>query len=236
MEPQDRLQESLDALLSSPPTSRARLSLPEREREELEPLLEVANDLAAIGLTLPAPTFADDLETRLLARAGYERVETVQRHDAVENAPTLPSIITLHPSNHRPRRAGRRPQRVSWKVWTSIAAGILLALMITTFTVTANASPGSALYGVRRWQEDARTNLTNSDAERTKLHLQYATEALDALDAAVAQHAFSAYSEALGRFTDEVRQAQDALGPVRAGSGPRHHQRQSRCSARPWAA
>ena len=108
---------------------------------------------------------------------------------------------------------------LSWKVWTSLAAAILLALTVTTFTVAANASPGSAFYGVRRWQEDARTNLTNSDAERAKLHLQYATDALDALDAAVAQHACRARTdEALGRFTDEVRQAQDALAPVPAGA------------------
>ncbi len=120
-------------------------------------------------------------------------------------------------AEHRARRAV--PVRASWRVWTSLAAIILLALTITTFTVAANASPGSALYGVRRWQEDARTNLTNSDAERAKLHVQYATDALDALDAAVAQHASAnIYDEALGRFSDELRQANDALAQVPAGS------------------
>jgi hypothetical protein len=89
---------------------------------------------------------------------------------------------------------------------------------VTTFALAASARPGSALYGVRRWQEDVRTNLVNSDAERAQLHLQYATDALDALDAAVVQHDANAYSEALGRFTDELHQANDALAQVPAGS------------------
>ena len=118
METQDRLQDGLDALLSSHPSARQRWPLSESERDELEPLLEVANELAAVGLMLPAPAFADDLEARLLARAGYERVETVQSLDAVEDAPTLPSIIALDPpgnaSGHRARRTApdwRAPAR-----------------------------------------------------------------------------------------------------------------------------
>jgi hypothetical protein len=171
---------------------------------------------------LPAPTFADDLEARLLARAGYERVETVQSQDALAHAPTLPMLMALdspeNPSGQRVRRIAHGSQRVSWRVWTSLAAVILLALTITTFTVAANASPGSPFYGVRRWQEDARTNLAMSDADRAKLHIQYATDALEALDAAVAQHAgTSVYNEALGRFTDELRQANDALALVPTG-------------------
>ncbi len=169
---------------------------------------------------LPSPAFADDLEARLLAaRGNMSAWKPCRANDEMENAPTLPSIIAAYPgrtvAGHILPDMRRMPHGRSGPRWRRPSS---LALTVTTFTVAANASPGSAFYGVRRWQEDARTNLTNSDAERTKLHLQYATEALDALDAAVAQHAFSAYSEALGRFTDEVRQAQDALGPVPAGA------------------
>jgi hypothetical protein len=89
---------------------------------------------------------------------------------------------------------------------------------VTTFAIAAYASPGSALYGVRRWREDAGANLANSDAERAQLHLQYATDALDALDAAVAQRDATAYSEALGRFTDELRKASDTLAHVPSGA------------------
>jgi hypothetical protein len=132
----------------------------------------------------------------------------------VSNAPTIPALTVPD----RPGRTVRRARRAPWRVWTALAAVLLLTLTVTTFAVAANASPGSALYGVRRWQEDARTNLAGSDAERAKLHIQYATDALDALDAAVTQHASAnVYSEALGRFTDEFRQANDALAQVPAG-------------------
>ena len=69
MEPQDRLQDRLDALLSSRPSARRRWSLPESQRDELEPLLDLADDLALVRNVLPTPAFADDLEARLLARA-----------------------------------------------------------------------------------------------------------------------------------------------------------------------
>ena len=213
MEPQDRL----DALLSSPPSARQRWSLPEGQHEELEPLLDLADDLALVRRMLPASAFADDLEMRLLARAGYQHMEPALHHDDVEDAPTVPSISALESS--RPTALKRVSTRPSWRVWTSLAAALLLLVSVATFTLAAYASPGSALYGVRRWQEDARTNLTNSDAERAKLHLQYATDALNALDAAVARQASAnVYNEALGRFSDELRQAQDALSLLSAGS------------------
>jgi hypothetical protein len=218
MEPQDRL----DALLSSRSSTRRRWSLPASQREELEPLLDLADDLALVGNAFPAPGFANDLEARLCARASRQAIGVVDEEDSAEyadNAPTIPALaIPGRPSRRRLRPASHAP-RVSWKIWTSLAAAILLALTVTTFTVAVNASPGSALYAVRRWQEDARTNLANSDADRARLHVQYATDALDALDAAVAQHAdANVYDEALGRFTDEMSQAAAALAQVPSGS------------------
>ena len=225
MEPQDRLQDRLDALLSSQPSARRRWSLPESQREELEPLLDLADDLALVRNVLPTPAFADDLEARLLARTRSHAagaVDFLDEEDAtidVDNAPTVPALAIPDRRSQRAVRPTGRTPRVSWKVWTSLAAAILLALTVTTFTVAANAGPGSAFYAVRRWQEDARTNLANSDAERTNLHIQYATDALDALDAAVAQYASAnVYNEALGRFTDEVSQAAAALAQVPPGS------------------
>jgi hypothetical protein len=186
-------------------------------------LLDLADDLALVRNVLPAPAFADDLEARLLARARRHSagVVSILEDDTLDvgYTPTIPMLAIPDRSSRRVPRSTSRTPRVSWKVWTSLAAAILLALTITTFTVAANASPGSALYGVRRWQEDARTNLANSDADRAKLHIQYATDALDALDAAAAQHADThIYEEALGRFTDELSQANDALAQVPAGS------------------
>jgi hypothetical protein len=240
MEAQDRL----DALLSSRRSSRRRWTLPQSQREELEPLLDLADELAVVRNVLPAPSFADGLETRLLARAsrqaagaleyapGSPLADTIppagngsaRDEDDEDYAPTAPvAVISSRGRQSAPRRTSRgRRWRGSWRVWSSLAAAIFLVVSIAsivTLSVAANAGPGSALYSVRRWQEDARTNLANSDAERAQLHLQYATDALDALDAAVAQHApASVYGEALSRFTDEMRQAADALAQVPAGT------------------
>jgi hypothetical protein len=192
-------------------------------------LLDLADDLALVRNVLPAPSFAADLEARLLARTRRQATGAVGvlagEDDAadvdmdVDYAPTIPALAIPDRPRRRASRPSRDIQRISWRVWTSLAAVILLALAITTFTVAANASPGSALYGMRRWQEDARTNLAMSDADRAKLHLQYATDALDALDDAIAQHAgTNMYDEALGRFTDELRQANDALAQVPPGT------------------
>jgi hypothetical protein len=225
MERHERLQERLDALLSARPSARRQWSLP--ERDEVEPLLEIADELAHIHEVIPTPAFADELEARLLVRArrratggaGAENGAVVDALDNTANdAPTVPLLALPNRPGRRGTRSARDSRRVSWRIWSALAAAVLLALTITTFAVAAYASPGSALYGVRRWQEDARTNLANSDVERTQLHIQYATDALDALDTAVAQHDGTAYREALGRFTDELGQATAALEQVPTGS------------------
>jgi hypothetical protein len=227
MEPHDGLQERLDALLSSLPSTRRRWLSASDQRRELEPLLRVADDLAHVHDVFPSSAFADELEERLLARAQRQATGGAVAEDgAIEDtlddtandALTIPLLALPDRPGRRGSRHARDSRRGSWRIWSSLAAAILLALTITTFAVAAYASPGSALYTVRRWQEDARSNLANSDAERTQLHLQYATDALDALDAAVAQQDVTAYREALGRFTDEFSQATAALDQVPAGS------------------
>jgi hypothetical protein len=198
------------------------LALPEDQREELEPLLQIADDLARVRNVFPAPAFADDLEARLRQRVSRQATAVLDADDdehAPDYAPTVPALgaISGRVGQSAPRH-GRAHRRISWQVWSSLAAAVLLALTVTTFTLAASASPGSVFYAVRRGLESARTNLTNSDAERTKLHIQYASDALNALDIAVAQHDSNAYGEALGRFTDELQQASSALTAVPAGN------------------
>jgi hypothetical protein len=179
-----------------------------------------------VSEVIPAPAFADELEARLLAHARRQATVSAVAVDAVSDAlddaandaPTRPLRALPDRPGRRRSRPARDSRRGSWRIWSALAATILLAVIVTTFAVAAYASPGSALYGVRRWQEDARSNLANSDTERAQLHIQYATDALDALDAAVAQHDVTAYREALSRFTDEFGQAAAALALVPAGS------------------
>lgn len=235
MEPQDRL----DALLSSRTSSQRRRALPEGQRDVLEPLVALADDLAGVSTVFPPAAFADELESRILARARHQAVGGVpvaergpaaaeaalqagnghvRDNDTMGYLPPVPAHLTLR----GPRRKGsRRASRIGighvrWRVWTSLAAAVILTLCVATFALAANANPGGPLYGLRSWQEDARANLAASAADRARSHLQYAA---DALDAAVAQHASTeAYYEALNRFTDELQQAADALTQVPAGT------------------
>jgi hypothetical protein len=223
MEPHDGLPERLDTLLSSQPSTRRRWLSGSQQRGELEPLLGVAEDLEHVREVFPAPAFTDALEAHVLERARRQTTAAAIASDAAiddaaDDAPTVPLLALSDRRGRRGSRPARDSRRGSWRIWSSLGVAALLALTVTTFAVAAYASPGSALYTVRRWQEDARSNLANSDAERTQLHLQYATDALDALDVAVAQHDVTAYREALGRFTDEFGQATAALAQVPAGA------------------
>jgi hypothetical protein len=238
MEPHDRL----DVLLSPRAASQRRRALLEGQRDVLEPLVALADDLAGVSTVFPPAAFADELESRILARARHQAVggfRVAERgpaaakaalqagnghaHDngAVGYVPPVPANLALRgPRRDGPRRASRFGIRhARWRIWTSLAAAVILSLCVATFALAANANPGGPLYALRGWQEDARANLATSAADRARSHLQYATDALDALDAAVAQHASTdAYHEALSRFTDELQQAADALAQVPAGT------------------
>ncbi|HEV2461615.1 MAG TPA: hypothetical protein VGS80_24940, partial [Ktedonobacterales bacterium] len=238
MEPHDRL----DVLLSSRAASQRRRALLEGQRDVLEPLVALADDLAGVSTVVPPAAFADELESRILARARHQAVGGFQVADrgpaaadaalqagngharddgAVGYLPPVPAILTLRgPRRSGPRRASRFGIRhVRWRVWTSLAAAVMLSLCVATFALAANADPGGPLYGLRSWQEDARANLATSAADRARSHLQYAADALGALDAAVAQRTSTeAYHGALSRFTDELQQAVDALAQVPTGT------------------
>jgi hypothetical protein len=83
------------------------------------------------------------------------------------------------------------------------------------FVVAADAQPGAALYVVRRFEQDVRSQLTPNAADRTQLHLDNAASALQAFDAAVAQHAHGArLTDALDTFVAEHLAAGASLTEV----------------------
>jgi IPT/TIG domain len=113
-----------------------------------------------------------------------------------------------------------RPGRV-WRraLWSALAAVLLLAIGATTFTAAASARPGTPLYGLHRWEQDIQVQLAGSAADRVRLHIGYAHDALAALDDAVLQRQFGAsYDDALATFGDEASAAITGLGDVPAGA------------------
>jgi uncharacterized membrane protein YgcG len=119
-----------------------------------------------------------------------------------------------------PWRASRRRSRWRSLLWP-LAAAVLLVAVIGTITLTAAASagPGTPLYGVHRFEQGVQVSMAPSAAERTRLHIAFAQEALAALDAAATRHQTSTpYSDALATFQQEIQAATTSLDEVSAGN------------------
>jgi hypothetical protein len=118
-------------------------------------------------------------------------------------------------------RTWRVPRlRGSRVFWQALAAAVVLTFAGGAMAVAAAAPPGSPLYGLHRWEDGVRVSLAASPADRTRLHLRYATDALVALDRAVAQRQGNpTYGDALATLRREQAAAARDLAQVPAGHG-----------------
>jgi hypothetical protein len=211
MQPEDRL----DALLAtSRQSGRSQSSRPTDGDldgpDSLQPLLHTADRLAELGSVEPAPSFTARLETQFLGRVD----ELQQRYDAESQSVTAADVVLRWNATSA---SGRRSRRKAW-LWPVAAAALLLAFG-TTALVASAAGPGTPLYSLHRFLQGVQVNMAGGAADRTRLHLTYAEQALIALDAAVAHHdTGSSYDEALTTFRDEMRAAATNLDGVGAGA------------------
>jgi hypothetical protein len=212
----------------------------------LQPLLDAAGRLTALANVEPSSDFSARLESEIFAQAalleaqhGFESMQAnaptlPPEQDMAafvrDDTPTLPGIewgatyddateMDLVPL--RPRGDALPRQQARWMrlLGPALAAALLLALGTATFTAVAAAGPGSPLYGLHRWEQGVQLSMAGSAADRTRLHLTYAQNALTALNAAVAQHdTGTAYDDALATFRDEMGAAATDLDSVPAGS------------------
>jgi hypothetical protein len=140
---------------------------------------------------------------------------------AVSNDATLPDGAPVQRPIGTRRRPMRQPMRQQvWRrvLWTALAATLLIAIGLTTFTAAAQAGPGSPLYGLRQWEQNLQANIIGSAVDRTQFHIGNAQDALDALNAAIANHhTDSTYDDALATFRNEARAAATNLDRVPAG-------------------
>lgn len=239
------LDDRLDALLSTTGQPISPLSDDEDTRV-LAPLLAAAERLAPLRDAQPATHFADQLERQILARAvGHATVapaQTGEGYDALPvlssptsegasaktpardgEAPTLPNMAAplwprvLRKEAGTPARAARKGRRMPVWARSLAAACVLLVLTSSLFVAAANAQPGSPLFGLRQAQEWAQLALA-SPADKARLHLQYANDALAALDQAVAQHRGDpAYAGALDALQSELAAAASSIAALPAG-------------------
>jgi hypothetical protein len=92
---------------------------------------------------------------------------------------------------------------------------MLLISLAGVFAAAADAQPGGALYALRRFEQNVRSQLTTNAADRTQLHLDNAQAALNAFDTAAVQHAHGArFTDALDTFVGEYSAARASLPEV----------------------
>lgn len=119
------------------------------------------------------------------------------------------------PPPRAPRRASsvRRPRFL----WPAVAAALLL-LAFGTLTVAASAGPGSPLYSLRRLEQGVRVALSGNPADRMRLHLGYASDALTAANAAARTGDNTAFGDALATLRSELDAATSELPSVPPGA------------------
>lgn len=231
MQPEDRLAERLDALLAarraarrSPATDGAEAAAhatppPDAdEGEALDAAFAAAGKLDPVRAAQPRADFTQALEQRLLEQTATLR--EAREHEASG----IVALDTARAGRTAGRggdgRSARRLGRGRWGALQALAAAVILAVVGggALAATASSAAPGSPLYGLRRWEQDLRAGFGTSPSDQVRIHLQYANEALDALNTAVAQHAGTdTYRAAMTTALDEAAAASAALTGVATG-------------------
>lgn len=152
-------------------------------------------------------------ETVKAAEPEHNGSSAVVRNGAHPAAPVAP----VAPGG---RGAGSRARRMPRRLWQAVAAAVLLlGIGGSLLTTNAMARPGSPFYALYRWGQDVRVGLDTSPADRVRLHLSYAGDALSALNTIVAQRQGGAsYRDALATLRDEDTAAAQGLAALSPGS------------------
>lgn len=195
------------------------------EEGELRVLLDTAALFEPLAAAQPDQSYADALESRLLAHASARSAPGLSA--ATFSTPLAMESESAGAAPPAPTHDPAQPHMRTWRVprlrgsrvfWQALAAAVVLTFAGGAMAVAAAAPPGSPLYGLHRWEDGVRVSLAASPADRTRLHLRYATDALVALDRAVAQRqGDSTYGDALATLRREQAAAARDLAQVPAG-------------------
>jgi hypothetical protein len=214
-----QLIDRLDALLSAYDEGTA--WMPGAGDDELAPLLAAAGQLGPMRAAMPAAGFVSALATRLLARAATladRDGSTATAEQAFPDGAFSARTVSRPTPGAREVRADK-VKRLPRVFWPAAAAAVVLVLGAGTLTAAAAAGPGSPLYGLHRWEQSVQAQLAASPADRVRLHLANARDALAALARVAAHHAGDpAYSDALATVQAEDQAAAVALADVPASA------------------
>jgi len=167
---------------------------PASQRAELQRLMVLVHELeSSVHRVTPAPEFRVAARARVMATLGGQADSPFERgaHLTTIGGPA--------------RGARRRPRR--WVV--RVGAGLLVALMATSATVTASASalPGDPLYGLKQAQEELSLRLASDDPARVLAHLRRADARLDETARLLEQGRTSEAVDTAQRYDQSVERA-----------------------------
>lgn len=178
----------------------------------------------------PDPAFADALEVRLMEEV--DRLHGVPAATHAANALPVPAVPQrqntrmvvvrsekpIGPSVAQgasgPKRARRR--LAHWKL-VAVAAAVL-ALIVTPLAIALYATPDSPLYGVRRLEQHVQVQLAADPADRARIQLGFAQDALIALETVITQRDYTHYSVNLAEFQSTFQDAVTVVDAVPSGS------------------
>lgn len=222
MTPEDRL----DTLLARRLSGVSSLDAPLDYDDALEPLLAAAGALQPLRDARPSAAFTATLEERLLAVVTAKSASHApdpaplgsldSLNEVSATAATTADLASL--PNIRPARTVRpaRPMRRPRILWPAIAAAVLL-LAFGVLTAAAAAGPGSPLYGLHRIEQSVHVALAGNPADRMRLHLSYASDALIAANAAAHAGDNATFGDALATLRSELAAASSELANIPPG-------------------
>jgi hypothetical protein len=210
MEPDDTAQ-TLDTLLD---TRIAGVHPPSDEPDaDLDPLLDVAELIAAGREIAPFADFATSLKARFLDAAEAARSEQTT---SVLSTPTAEQSHPKEGKREKKRFVGRLIHSRRIQV-AALAATLLIALGGALLYAAGAASPASPLYTIRRAEQTIRAQVATSTPDAVDLHVTYADQALTALTEAAQKHDVERYRAALTTLVEEDSAAVAAANAEPAG-------------------
>ncbi len=184
----------------------ARDGTPQQDESELQELLETAQRLKALPTLRPGAAFSARLGEELQVRARQMRAQ--QRGQ-----------LSFAPGKQTSRKPFFSPgwMRVH-PAWAAVAVLFAVFGLVSLLGVIGAQAdnPSNPFYGVKLIEQDVQLSLA-SPADRVRLHLRYAQDALTSLQQNTAPQNAANYSQLLRHFNDELSQASDSLEAVPAG-------------------
>ena len=175
-----------------------------KHRDELEPLLRVAQQVRSAPDVGPSPAFRQTARARIVRRI-RDRESTGQHQRVPGHAGLLARLMSSI-------RIPTPVRRFAVPAMAAITVILLLGTLgVGAVYASAGSLPGDSLYPVKLAGERVRLALAFSDSGEAKLHLRLASERLEEAAAVVERNGADEIEPLMGRYAAHVEAASSVL-------------------------